>query len=45
MTTDICGKCGGEGKCVEIPGTRADGFSQNVWCPGGVLLIWDEVPA
>jgi len=40
--TDKCGKCGGDGTCVEVPNTRADGFSKNVWCPEGVLMTWDE---
>jgi hypothetical protein len=42
--TDKCGRCGGEGKCVEAPGEVEDGFSKNRWCPEGVLMTWSELP-
>ena len=37
-----CGKCGGESTTVRVPGTDDDATVKNRWCPGGVLMTWDE---
>jgi hypothetical protein len=41
-STHRCPRCRGEGRTVEVPGTRVNGSYKNRWCPGGVLMTWDE---